>query len=83
MEIVTITVDELILKLKGVIKDELNNLPKKRKNPYTAKEVLEMFNISRPTLHRWGKKGILEKIDVGGRIYFTVDSVENHYYARG
>jgi len=47
------------------------------KDLLTAKEVCKKFNISEPTLWRWGKKGLLLPIMVGGRRRYSKTAVDN------
>ena len=39
-------------------------------NYLCAKEVIERFHISRPTYHKWVKKGLLKPSHIGGRTLY-------------
>ena len=45
---------------------------------YTPNEVMDMFQISRPTFGDWMRKGIFKIVSIPGqrRIYVTAESVE-------
>ena len=42
----------------------------------TAKEIEEIFRISRTTVWRHSKNGIFNKIKIGQRIYFDADEIK-------
>lgn len=42
----------------------------------TIDEVAEMLKVSKMTLHRWDKLGILKKIEVGGKRRYRKSDVE-------
>lgn len=42
----------------------------------TIDEVAEMLRVSKMTLHRWDKLGILKKIEVGGKRRYRKSDVE-------
>ena len=42
----------------------------------TIEEVCEMLKVSKMTLHRWDKQGILCKIEVGGKRRYRKSDVE-------
>ena len=42
----------------------------------TIDEVAEMLKVSKMTLHRWDKLGILKKIEVGGKSRYRKSDVE-------
>lgn len=48
----------------------------------TAKEVMEIFRISKATLIRWSKEGILPAIKIGRRVLYDkndiLEVVEKH-----
>ena len=39
-------------------------------------EVKTLLDVAMPTIDRWSKKGILKRIGIGSRVYFSVESVE-------
>ena len=45
-----------------------NSIPEKEF--YTRDEVAKLLNISYATLHLWKKKGILEPVKIGNRVYY-------------
>lgn len=42
----------------------------------TIDEVADMLKVSKMTLHRWDKSGILKKVDVGGMRRYRRSDVE-------
>ena len=42
----------------------------------TIDEVCEMLKVSKMTLHRWDKNGVLKKIEVGGHRRYRRSDVE-------
>ena len=42
----------------------------------TIDEVCEMLKVSKMTLHRWDKNGVLKKIEVGGHRRYRLSDVE-------
>lgn len=51
----------------------------KQKSPddlCTSKDLEEEFKVSRSTIHRWSKSGILKKLQIGNRTYFKRAEVE-------
>ena len=42
----------------------------------TIDEVCEMLKVSKMTLHRWDKNGVLKKIEVGGHRLYRRSDVE-------
>lgn len=79
MKIIQVTPEELTAIVEEAVRKAAAELPKRRERPYTKKEVKELFEISYPTLDVWSKKGLLERITVSGRVYYSVESVENLY----
>lgn len=47
-----------------------------RKEPFTKTELKRLLKVSMPTIDRWSKQGILERFTVGGRVYFSAESVQ-------
>ena len=43
----------------------------------TRYEVMQYFNISAPTIQRWVKKGTLNKIKVGRKVFFRRSEITN------
>ena len=79
IRITQLSKDDLTNLIKSAVSDIVEQLPKRRKHPYTKKETRDMFQVSYPTLIRWESKGLLERIVVSGRVYYTVESVESLY----
>lgn len=43
---------------------------------YTIKEVAELLNITEQTLRNWRKAGIIQTVQIGGRILIKKTEVE-------
>lgn len=63
--------------VSGVI-NALNNANAKKKMAelFTIDEVATILKVSKMTLHRWDKEGILTKIDIGGQRRYRRPDVE-------
>lgn len=61
----------------GVI-EALDNANAKRKvvELLTTDEVAKILKVSKMTLHRWDKNGVLKKVDVGGQRRYRRSDVE-------
>lgn len=61
----------------GVI-EALDNANAKRKvvELLTIDEVAKILKVSKMTLHRWDKNGVLKKVDVGGQRRYRRSDVE-------
>lgn len=70
------TQEELSLLVEKAVERVVSKLPKKRIQPFTKKETKTLFSCSYPTLMRWEQRGLLERTEVAGRVYYTVESVE-------
>ena len=77
--IVTVSEEDLKEMITKVVRNEVRLVPRKRKKPYTGVEVDNLFDISSPTRHAWAKKGYIEKVSIGGRMYYTSESVEQYF----
>ncbi len=45
------------------------------KNLYSISEFCEKLKISRPTLWRWEKQGIVKGIRIGRKVYYSDDCI--------
>ena len=63
--------------VSGVI-SALHNANSERKiaEVLTIDEVADMLKVSKMTLHRWDKEGILPKVDIGGMRRYRLTDVE-------
>ena len=64
-----------------VLKTELEAVKKhlqpKQPNEYlTRKEVSEMLKIDLSSVHNWSKRGILTPHQIGNRVYYKLQEVE-------
>lgn len=51
-----------------------DNAPKRY---LSADEVCKMFGITKPTVHEWKKRKILQSYKLGARVYYRLDQIEN------
>ena len=81
MSISDLVVTLTVAQLKDVIKDSIQNNPQKQdpvqSDLMTRYEVMQYFDISAPTIQRWVKKGTLNKIKVGRRVFFRRSEITN------
>jgi excisionase family DNA binding protein len=63
---------------RAIIREEIAafNSKQEAEKLLSIKEVCDMLRISRPTLSSYCKSGKLDKLIVGGRIYFKKSEVE-------
>lgn len=43
----------------------------------SADEICNQFDITKPTIHEWRKRGILKSYKLGSRVYYRLDEIEN------
>lgn len=44
---------------------------------YSADQICERLSITKPTLHEWRKRGIVQSYKIGSRVYYRWDEIEN------
>ena len=82
MQMIGMSFDDLKNLFGQVIKTELEAVKKqlqpKQPNEYlTRKEVSEMLKIDLSSVHNWSKRGILIPHQIGNRVYYKLQEVEN------
>jgi len=68
--------------LEGIISDAIRKQFKASKDPktnkpFTKNEVRDLFQVSLPTIDKWVRTGLIERVSIGKRVYFTYDSISN------
>ena len=81
MQMIGMSFDDLKNLVGQVIKTELEAVKKhlqpKQPNEYlTRKEVSEMLKIDLSSVHNWSKRGILIPHQIGNRVYYKLQEVE-------
>lgn len=76
------TKDEFRKIIEESVKKIASSLPKRRTRPYTKREARDLFQVTYPTLDSWEKKGYLVRVKIGGRVYYTAESVEKRQFER-
>jgi predicted DNA-binding transcriptional regulator AlpA len=78
-----ITVDEFKQIIDSIIKDNLNNKGLKNKKEILSKKLISIkdiskhFSVSKPTIYKWKRCGILPPpIKMGGRVYYFKYQIE-------
>lgn len=66
---------QLIKEAKSVARIEFERA-EQEKELLTIEETAAQLKVSKMTLHRWNKAGILPKVEVGGRRYYRRADVE-------
>ena len=78
-EIIVTTKAELSSLITESVQDALGKKPEPtpevRTEPYTKTELKNLLQTTLPTIDRWSKSGILERITIGHRVYFSAESV--------
>jgi len=81
VQLVGITPDDLLelidKRLNRVVNEITTHLqPKEPKIYLTRQELAEMLSIDVSTIHNWRSKGILEAVQIGGRVFYERKKVE-------
>ena len=75
-QITEVNIDDFMTMLDEKINQALEKFQSSTNNAipekefYTRDEVAKLLNISYATLHLWKKKGILEPVKIGNRVYY-------------
>lgn len=75
-QITEVNIDDFMTMLDEKINQALEKFQSSKNNTipekefYTRDEVAKLLNISYATLHLWKKKGILEPVKIGNRVYY-------------
>lgn len=75
-QITEVNIDDFMTMLDEKINQALEKFQSSTNNAipekefYTRDEVAKLLNISYGTLHLWKKKGILEPVKIGNRVYY-------------
>jgi hypothetical protein len=82
VQFIQVTPEQLQNAIIEGVKSQLQDLKKhfqpKEPNEYlTRVEVAEMLKIDLSSVHNWTKKGILISYQIGGRVYYKRQEVEN------
>ncbi len=48
----------------------------------TISQVAERLNVSKPTLWRWDKEGVLKKVKIGNKVFYSLNSVNEKLEGR-
>ena len=48
----------------------------KKKKLATLQQAAEFFQVSTKTIYNWSRNGILERSEIGNRVYFEWDRIE-------
>ena len=67
-------VDEIIDKIKTVLREERKSALNEKKN-WTTKDVALYCKVSTVTVHEWTKRGILTKYKIGNRVFYNKKEV--------
>ncbi len=65
---------------KLLIEFSKNFTPKEPAVWLSRKDVSELLGISLPTIHQWGKQGILKPYKIGNRVRFKQSDIEKTLY---
>ena len=82
IQFIQVTPEQLQNAIIEGVKTQLQDLKKhfqpKQPNEYlTRNEVAEMLKIDLSSVHNWTKRRILQSYQIGGRVYYKRDEVEN------
>jgi len=54
---------------------EINHNRKEEDRLLSTNDVIQLFNVSRVTIHNWKKSGLLPSFKMGNRVYFNENEV--------
>jgi len=57
------------------IQKEKSQISKEDEKLLTTNDVIQLFNVSRVTIHNWKKSGLLPFFKMGNRVYFNEHEV--------
>ena len=70
--------DAIIEGVNSKLEDLKKNFQPKVPNEYlTRNEVADLFKIDLSSVHNWTKRGILLSYQIGGRVYYKRDEIED------
>jgi excisionase family DNA binding protein len=55
---------------------KLNLQPKEPTKYLSRKEVAEMLDVNISTVHNWTVKGVINALQIGGRVYYKKSEIE-------
>lgn len=61
------------IKMRHGIPEPPQEKPKKLA---TLQQAAEFFQVSKKTIYNWSRKKVLERIEVGNRVYFEWEAIE-------
>ena len=64
------TYSDLKEAIYSVLKEIENEKQAKEEKLYSPTEFAQRHGISKPTIHRWVKAGILKQTKIGGKVYY-------------
>ncbi len=79
--ITTLQVEDLQNLIKESIRQVFNenieekNKPEEKEEILTTEDIQKMFKVSKVTIHKWKKKGILPYYKMGRRVYFKKSEI--------
>lgn len=81
VQFIGITPTQLQEEINKGVKSQLDEFlktftPKQPHDYLTRKDVAEMFDVDLSTIHNWCKKGKLNPLGMGNRVYFLRSEIE-------
>ncbi len=77
----SLQIEELTDLIKSCIRSEFKNLPQQTElneqpeDLLSTEDIQRMFNVSKVTIYKWKKKGILPYYKMNSRVYFKKSEV--------
>ena len=71
--------NEIVSKVKTALFTDLEKSIKDNEpnRYYTAEQICERFSITKPTIHEYRKRKIINSYRLGSRVYYRLDEIEN------
>lgn len=58
---------------------KLNFQPKSPKRYLSINQLAEMLDVDKSTIHNWRKRNIIEAVQLGGRVFFEREKIEQAF----
>ena len=76
IQIVSLSLDDFRNMLSDIVREHMNQVGKEPSDELlTVNEVAARLNISKPTLHKYAKLGILIRHKLGNRVYYRWNEI--------
>ena len=80
----TALIQEMTAQVKNILIPELYKTLQNNNPEYlTADQVCKRLSLTKPTLHEWRKREIIKSYNIGARVYYRWDEVQDAMIING